>query len=62
MSSLDNICPNKQVAKGFLQICSDDTTKLLSSTNNNFEEYSQDLLCFIETILGRENFFYSIIY
>ena len=36
---LRNICLHTQVAKGFLQTCPQDTTKLLGSTNSNFEEY-----------------------
>ena len=48
MLSLDNICPHTQIAKGFLQTCPQDTTKLLGSTNSNFGEYPQDFLCFFQ--------------
>ena len=45
MLSLDNIiCPHMQVAKRFLQTCSQGTTKFLGSTSSNFKEYSQDFL------------------
>ena len=55
MLFLNNICPHTQVAKGLLQIFSQDTTNLLGSTNSNFGENSQDFLCFSKIILGREN-------
>ena len=46
MLFLNNICPHTQIAKRLLQTCLQDTTKLLGSTNSNFEEYAQDFLCF----------------
>ena len=46
MLSLNNICSRTQIAKGLLQTCLQDTTKLSGSTNSNFGEYTQDFLCF----------------
>ena len=46
MLYLDNICTHTQVAKGILQTCPQDTTKLLGSTYSNFREYPQNFLCF----------------
>ena len=48
MLSLANICPYKQVAKGFLQTCPQDTTKFIGFYNSNFREYSQNFLFFYE--------------
>ena len=49
MLSLDNICPIRKLLKSFYKLIPRIQLTLLGSTNSNFGEYRQVLLCFIVT-------------